>query len=142
MKELEILREYIKGNNIRQSVPREQVIRMFLKTEKHVSIQELHGLVVKSFPKIGLATVYRSMKIACGAGLAREIELSDSTMRYEHLFGHEHHDHLICIECGKFEEVKSQKIEKEQEKIAEEFGYMLVKHRHMLYGICPACKKK
>ena len=74
---------------------------------------------------IGIATVYRTMNLVCEAGLAREIELGDGNIRYEHLLGHEHHDHLVCVKCGAFEEIINSKIEKEQKAIAQQFGYLL-----------------
>lgn len=142
MNEIELLREYVRKGHIRQSVPREHIVRIFLETERHLSIQELHGLVQKKFPQIGIATIYRTMKIACDAGLAREIDFGEGNMRYEHHCGHEHHDHLVCIKCGTFEEIKNSRIEQEQEVVAKEYGYILVRHRHMLYGICPKCGRK
>lgn len=140
MIEIEILREYVKKEHIRQSLPREQIIKIFLESEKHLSIIELHALVQKQFPKIGIATIYRTMKIASDAGLAREIDFGEGNMRYEHHYGHAHHDHLICIKCGEFKEIENSTIEKEQETVAKEYGYLLIRHRHMLYGVCPKCK--
>ncbi len=140
MKEIMILRSFIESKGIRRSKQRERVLEIFLQTERHLTVQELNELINKEYFKVGVATVYRTMKLACEAGLAREIDFGDGNKRYEHLYGHEHHDHLICIECGSFEEIKNSRIEEEQKRVAERYGYDLVRHRHILYGICPKCK--
>ena len=140
MKEIEILRNYIKQNNVRHSKPREQIITEFLKAEKHLSVNDIYRLVQKKFPTIGIATIYRSMKIACEAGLAREIDFGDGKIKYEHHFDHGHHDHLVCVRCGVYVEIVNDKIEKEQKSIAEKNKFKLITHRHVLYGICQECK--
>lgn len=141
MKELQILDTFIYNKGIRHSKPREQILRVFLETERHLSVQELFGLVQKKHPTIGIATIYRTMALACEAGLAREIDFGEGNVRYEHLYGHEHHDHLVCIQCGAFREITNSRIEKEQMRMANEHGFDLVRHRHVLYGVCPECRK-
>ena len=79
------------------------------------------------------------MKLLSEAGLCRELQLEDGTTRYEHLYNHKHHDHLICTKCGKFIEIESPQIEALQEKLAKENGFVLLKHRLELYGICSTC---
>ena len=142
MKEIEILEQFIKNKGIRHSKPRQRILQIFLTTERHLSVQELYELVIKKFPSIGIATIYRTMSLACEAGLAREIDFGEGNIRYEHFYGHEHHDHLVCLKCGSFREITNSIIEKEQKRIARENGFELIKHRHVLYGICPLCKKK
>jgi Fur family ferric uptake transcriptional regulator len=61
--------------------------------------------------------------------------------RYEHLFGHEHHDHLICLNCGKYIEVVEPAIEELQAKLAQKNNFQVLRHRMELYGVCQDCRR-
>ncbi len=137
-----ILRQYLKNNGLLHSKQREQILDIFLKTEKHPTINDLYDLVRKKTPKIGLATVYRSMKVICGAGLARETDFGDGTKRFEHKYKHQHHDHLVCLKCGRIIEIISPEIEKLQENLAKKHRFNAVRHRMEIFGLCKTCKSK
>jgi Fur family transcriptional regulator, ferric uptake regulator len=132
---------YLKNNGVRSSSRRDKVFEVFIRCEKHVTVNELVALVHKKYPTIGIATVYRTLKLISESGIARAIEFGDGSLRYEHDYGHEHHDHLLCLECGAFREINSSRIEAEQLKIAKEQGFVLQKHKMVLYGLCPDCSK-
>jgi Fur family ferric uptake transcriptional regulator len=138
--EFEVLENFIRSKNLRRSEQRQQILDVFLKTEKHLTAEDLYNIVKKKNPSIGYATIYRSLKLFSEAGLCRELQVVDGTTRYEHLYNHKHHDHLICTKCGKFVEIESPEIEALQEKLAKKNGFELIKHRLELYGLCNACK--
>jgi len=77
-----------------------------------------------------------------GAGLCRTVDFGDGTQRFEHEYGHQHHDHLICIECGRFVEIYSPKLEKIQAEMVEKHGYEQISHKLQIFGLCPKCRKK
>ena len=77
------------------------------------------------------------MKLLCDAGLASERHFDDGITRYE--IEHEHHDHLVCVKCGKIIEFECDEIEASQNGIAERYGFRVLRHRHELYGHCAAC---
>jgi Fur family ferric uptake transcriptional regulator len=137
-----ILRQYMKNVGLLNSKKREQILEIFLKIEKHPTINELYERVRKKNPKIGLATVYRAMKVICQAGLAREIDFGDGLKRYEHEYGHEHHDHLVCVKCGRIIEVMSPEIERIQNRLAQKHNFSPIRHRMQIFGTCKACKQK
>lgn len=124
------------------SEQREQILDIFLKTEKHPTINDLYDLVKKKPPQIGLATIYRTMKVICDAGMARETDFGGGIRRFEHKYKRQHHDHLICLKCGRIIEVMSPEIEKLQESLAKKHRFKAVKHRMEIFGICKACKRK
>ena len=138
----QVLSQYLREKGIRQSKERTKVLEIFLNTERHLTANELYEIVRKKYSKIGYATVYRAMKVITEAGLAEEIEFGDGAKRYEHKYGHEHHDHLICIKCGKFVEAMNPQIEKLQKKLAIKQGFNLLRHKMHLFGICKECNKK
>ena len=113
-----------------------------MKREEHTTAEELYGIVKKRDRTIGQATVYRVVRLLCEAGLAREVDFGDGVMRYEHLYEHKHHDHLICRSCGRTVEVCDPVIEKLQEHLATKHGFQLLDHEMYLYGLCEGCRGK
>ncbi len=139
-KEREIFESHIRNKKLKYTEQRAQILETFLETERHLTAEELYVLVKKKYPPIGYATICRTAKLLCECGLCRELKLEDGVTRYEHLYGHEHHDHLICLKCGKFIEVVDPEIEKLQEKLARRERFTLQGHKLLAYGICRECK--
>lgn len=137
-----ILKQYIKDMGLLHSRQREQILEIFLKMEHHPTINDLYVRIKKKNPEIGLATVYRAMKVICDAGLARETDFGDGIKRYEHEYGHEHHDHLVCVKCGKIIEVMNPEIEKLQSELAKKHNFTALSHRMQIFGTCKACKPR
>jgi len=138
----DVLRKYLRDNGMIYSQQREQILDIFLATEKHPTIDDLYKLVREKNPKIGLATVYRALKVICNAGLAQETDFGDGQRRFEHKYRHQHHDHLICSKCGRVIEVTSPKIEAMQKSLAKSYNFTPTSHTMQIFGICRACKKK
>lgn len=138
----DVLGQYLKEAGIRHSDQRNSVLEVFLAVEKHLTARELYQLVKRKYPNIGYATVYRAMKVIADAGLADEVDFGEGVRRFEHKYGHDHHDHMICLKCGKFVEAVSSKIEKLQEELALKYGFSLLRHKMHLYGICRECGRK
>lgn len=138
--EEKIFDDFVRSRGLKYSEQRRQVLRIFLRTEKHLAADELHRLVKKSFPSIGIATIYRTLKLLCESGLCRELKLDDGTTRYEHLYDHAHHDHLICTECGSMTEVLDKEIEKLQEQLAKKNSFKIKSHKLIIYGTCKNCR--
>lgn len=129
-------RTYVQDKRLNVTAQREAIVEMFLRTRDHVSIDELLSKVRKRQPKVGYATVYRTLKLLVDSGLAVERQFGDGQARYE-VVG-DHHDHLICIKCGLILEFEDDEIERLQDKIAERLGnFTVLRHRHELYGLCP-----
>ncbi|MBA3396690.1 MAG: transcriptional repressor [Deltaproteobacteria bacterium] len=129
-------RAYIQDRRLNTTSQREAIVEQFLRTKDHVSIDELLGKVRKRHPKVGYATVYRTLKLLVDSGLAIERQFGDGQARYE-VVG-DHHDHLICMKCSLILEFEDDEIERLQERIAERLGgFTVLRHRHELYGLCP-----
>jgi len=139
--EKRILEDYLAAKDLKYSRQREEILDVFLSTDRHPTANELYNSVRKKYPRLGFATIYRTLKLLCACGLGRELKLEDGTTRYEHLYGHRHHDHLICTKCGRFVEVVDSAIERLQEKLFKRYGFYPQRHRLELYGICRNCKK-
>ncbi len=140
--ELEIFESHIRNKNLKHTEQRAQILKTFLETERHLTAEELYILVKKAYPSIGYAAICRTIKLLCECELCRELKVEDGVTRYEHLYGHEHHDHLICLKCGKFKEIYSPKLEKIQNELVKKYGYVQEKHKLDIFGLCPKCAKK
>ncbi|MBF0329215.1 MAG: transcriptional repressor [Nitrospirae bacterium] len=136
----EIFANYISKQGLRNTQQRDDILAAFFSSEKHITVEELFSVVKTKNPAIGYATVHRNLNLLCECGLADEIKIGKQKARYEPKFGQKHHDHLICLRCGKFTEVINSKIEKLQDKLAEENGFMPVRHKLEIYGICRECR--
>ncbi len=131
--------QFIAGEGLRRTEQRGKVLDVFLATEKHVTVQELYDLVREKHRGIGYATVARTVKLICESGLCRQVDFGDGALRYEHKYDHEHHDHLICVKCGKLEEIYSPKLEKIQHELVKKYGYVQKSHKLDIFGLCPEC---
>lgn len=136
-----IFLEHIQRRGLRRTTQRDLIMEKFLQTEEHLTIEDLHWLVHKEDPTVGHTTVYRTLKLLTEAGLAREVRFGDNKTYYEHHYNHEHHDHMICTECGKVIEFFSPEIESMQDKAAESFGFKPTHHSLRMWGICAECQK-
>lgn len=134
--------DYITANSLKNTPQRRLIADTFFKSGKHLSIEELYNVVREKDNSVGQATVYRTLKLLCQAGLASEHHFGETTARYEPIVDDSHHDHLLCELCGKNVEIMDEKIERRQEEVAKNHGFTLLSHRMMLIGICDVCRKK
>jgi Fur family ferric uptake transcriptional regulator len=130
---------FIKKKGLRATRQREEILRAFFSAGRHITVDDLYALVKKKNPEIGYATVHRNLKFLCECGLADEIKVGNKKARYELKYGHSHHDHLICLKCGRFIEVRDEKIEKLQTKLAEANDFIPMRHKLEIYGTCKEC---
>ena len=110
------LARYLEEHSLKHTKQREAILEVFLEATGHITSDELYTSVRDLHPNIGYTTVYRTMKLLCEAGLASERHFDDGITRYE--IAHEHHDHLVCVKCGKIIEFECAMIENTQEEIA------------------------
>ncbi|MDF1565037.1 MAG: transcriptional repressor [Deltaproteobacteria bacterium] len=136
----EALRAYLSEQGLKSTRQRDLIVDVFFASEEHLRVDELLSRVRAIDPKVSQATVYRTIRLLKESGLAQERHFGDGQARYEPSAQDEdHHDHLICVECGKIVEFVDTRIEKLQEEVAGEYGFAVVKHKMELYGICEEC---
>jgi Fur family ferric uptake transcriptional regulator len=140
----ERLDAYMNKRGLRSTAQRRVIADIFFKSPKHVTIEELLAAVREVEPRVGYATVYRTLKLFAECGIAAERNFGDGQTRYElsDESTHTHHDHLICVECGKIIEFHDERIEALQADIARKFGFRITSHKHEVYGECSDCQKK
>lgn len=139
--EVRVFHDHIRRAGLKRTAQRDLILDVFLRTEGHVSSEDLYELVKQTDPSIGFTTVYRTLKLLQECGLARNVQYYDGRMLYEHDFKHEHHDHLICTSCGRLIEFFSQVIENMQDEIAARHGFRPETHSLRIFGTCQDCQR-
>jgi Fur family transcriptional regulator, ferric uptake regulator len=135
-------RRALREKSLKSTAQRDDIARVFFGTTRHLSIDELYREVRKVNPRVGYATVYRTIKLLKDCGLADEQHFADGQTRYENTESEaEHHDHILCDRCGRIVEFSEDALERLQEDIAARLGFVLARHRLELYGICRDCRE-
>jgi len=126
-----------------RTTPQRLLVAETLFHHRHLNVDELHRQVRLIDPTLGYATVYRTLKLLERYGFVNCSNFGDGTARYEVNIGsQEHHDHMICTDCGKIVEFENDRIERLQEEVAKSHGFRLTSHRMDLFGLCPECQTK
>jgi Fur family ferric uptake transcriptional regulator len=137
-----MLSAYMSKKGLRSTDQRRLIVETFFSSDNHVSIEELLAQVRAKEPRVGYATVYRTLRLLTECGVANERRFGDGPTRYELADDVTHHDHLICVGCGDITEFEEPRIEDLQERVARKYGFALRSHKHELYGVCPRCQSK
>jgi Fur family transcriptional regulator, ferric uptake regulator len=138
--EMHVFLDYLEQKKLKLTPHRELILENFVENEGHRSVEDIYRVLREKDPRIGYTTVYRTMKLLADCGLAREVDLADGITRYEHLYNHEHHDHMICMQCGNSFEFYNADIEAVQDAASEQLGFKVLDHRLQIYGLCQSCR--
>ena len=138
---MQVFMEYLQERRLKLTPHRQLILDTFLQNEGHRSVEDIYRVVRTADPRVGYTTVYRTMKILLDCGLAREIDLADGITRYEHLYNHQHHDHMICMQCGNSIEFYDPEIETLQDEASEHLGFKVLDHKLQIYGVCRVCRR-
>lgn len=131
----------IKQAGLKVTLPRVKVLSVLETSRKrHLSAEDLYKTLLEKGEEIGLATVYRVLTQFELAGLVSRHNFEGGQSVFELNRGG-HHDHLVCVKCGKVVEFLEEAIEERQRAIAENHGFTLEDHSLVIYGFCPGCRE-
>lgn len=139
---LEEFKALLKKNGEKFTIQREVILETLYNSDEHLTPEALHQLIQKQHPelKTGIATIYRTLSRLEESDIVTSLSFGVQGKKYE-LGAKDHHDHMICTECGSIIEFVDEEIEKRQHKIADEFGFKMTDHSMQIYGICRDCQK-
>ncbi|MEE9189311.1 MAG: transcriptional repressor [Candidatus Neomarinimicrobiota bacterium] len=140
MKTYSVLKEALKDSGLRYTRQRQAVWDELCSTSDHRDAEDIYVTLVHDGLPVSRATVYRTIEVLVKKGLARKLDIGDGRSRYEMRLENSHHDHMICVNCGKIEEFVDLRIEELQEDVAKRHGYILNTHNLQLYGLCGDCQ--
>ena len=132
----------LRNVGLKVTLPRVKILEILEKQtdDKHLSAEKVYKILLSEDEEIGLATVYRVLTQFESAGLVTRHHFEGGNSVFELNKG-SHHDHIVCIKCGKVDEFTDSVIEKHQEDIAEKLGFTLTDHSLYLYGVCSKCNR-
>jgi Fur family transcriptional regulator, ferric uptake regulator len=126
----------LKSSGLKATLPRLKILEIFQGSSvRHLSAEDVYKLLLAENLDVGLATVYRVLTQFEQAGILSRNHFESGKAVFE-LDQGTHHDHLVCLDCGRVEEFFDEEIERRQHKIAEERGFKLTEHALSLYGNC------
>lgn len=129
----------LKSAGLKATLPRLKILELFEKSEeRHLSAEDVYKVLLNAGDDVGLATVYRVLTQFEDAGLLTRHHFESGKAVFELNEG-EHHDHIVCVKCGKVEEFFDEEIERRQKEAAESHGFKMQEHSLMIYGICNDC---
>jgi len=132
----------LKKAGLKVTLPRVKILNILEKNGKrHLTAEDVYKALIESGEDVGLATVYRVLTQFEAAGLVTRHHFEEGHSVFE-LDAGEHHDHIVCVGCGKVDEFVDEVIEKRQEKIASKAGYTITDHSLYIYGVCGDCQVK
>lgn len=139
--EMRILRQHLAENGLKLTRQRLHIAERFLELEGHLSAEDLYQALAEDGQKVGLATVYRTLKMLVDAGLAQVRHFPDGAARYENVYGEPAHDHLVCVECHRIIEIENPFVEQLYQRAFEEHGFVASGHRIVVTGVCAECQQ-
>lgn len=140
---LEEFKALLKKNGEKFTIQREVILETLYNSDEHLTPEALHQLIQKQHPelKTGIATIYRTLSRLEDSEIVTSLSFGAQGKKYE-LGAKDHHDHMICTECGNITEFVDQAIEERQHKIADELGFKMQDHSMQIYGICKNCQNQ
>lgn len=138
--DLEKFKAVLREEELRFTPQRYEVFREVCASAEHREAEEIYRVLQQRNVHVSRATVYRTMDILFKYDLVRRMDIGDGRWRYEHWLDCSHHDHIICVRCGRIVEFLSPEIEELQRKVCGKFNYELVRHVHQLFGLCHECR--
>ena len=134
--------EYLRQEGLRLTPQRKRIFDAVYGTHEHFSAETLYGWLREGVgSKVSRATVYRTLDLLNRGGFIESLDAGRGELVYEHVLGHNHHDHMICQGCGKIEEFHDERIEELQKAAARAKGFVVVSHVHRLSGFCKSCAR-
>lgn len=121
---------------------RSVILQRTLSCNGHFDPESLYLQIKETGLKASRASVYRTINLLCECGLIGKVTKTEHGTIYENTFGHEHHDHMLCIKCGNIIEFHSQELEKLQENLCKKQGFQGASHTLEIRGYCKKCQKK
>src|SRR5262245_34442217 len=135
------LRELLERKKLKKTSQRALIWGTLLESKGHPSVEQIRDLLIKKGHRIGVATIYRTLKILLASGYIRQSKLHGITS-YEPVVGQPNHLHFICNNCGSNVEFPSRRVESLIKQVTREFDFEERYSRYAIFGLCKSCIRK
>ena len=135
--------EFLRTESLKMTPQRRRIFEKAFEVHDHFSVERMYEwLKAEEGPAVSRATVYRTLEVLERGGFIEAVETGRGEVVYEHVLGHEHHDHMVCVMCSRIEQFQDEEIESLQRQNAERLGFVMTGHMLRLSGICQDCAKE
>jgi Fur family ferric uptake transcriptional regulator len=135
------LNGFVNRKNLKHSEAREKILETIVYETRHFKMQDLLDRVKNKFPEMGQATLYRNLPMLVECGILQEGPTDTDGQVFYELTDPDHHDHIVCLDCGKIFEFHDDSIEERQDSVTKDLSFRSKSHRHVIYASCEFVKK-
>lgn len=135
----DVFREYLRERGLKYTGERRLVLHAVMRNDEHFEAEQLLLTMRQAQAHVGKATVYRTLKLLVDSRIVHEVRLSDKHMHYEHTYGQDPHDHMVCRRCGRIIEFDAAEVVRLRSALAAERHFHAQTHRFQIIGLCEAC---
>ena len=139
---LQTFQEYLSRQGLNLTHQREEILRCLMEADRHLGVEEVYERVRRKDRTIGRATVFRTVRLLQECGLVAEVGAANGRSKFELKADRPHHDHMICVECGRIMEFQSPMMERFQDEAIRRHGFVALWHRHEIFGRCHDCQEQ
>jgi len=139
--EFQVFQDYIRQRGLRRTPERELILREIFAVHGHFDVDELYLQLRTQGSKVSKASIYRALPLFMDCGLIREVDFRDGHWHYEHIYGHEQHNHLRCLGCGEIREFEEPSLKLLEKQLARAHGYQIKGHQLEVHGFCANCQE-
>ena len=139
---LERFRRWLREQRLPVTAQRDRIAETVFGSEEHLSVEAIARRLRERGPRVGVATIYRTLGLLVSAGLVREHEFGEGFRRFEPAGGEDAHGHLICVRCGRVVEFENERLERMLPVVADEHAFQHRRHRVEIFGTCRDCLQR
>ncbi len=139
----DLFERFLRDNRLKHTAQRLKIVKRAFSMPKHFSAEDLYHVLKRERTNVSKATVYRTLKLLVEAHFLDELEIGAREAKfYEPVLGRDHHDHMICLRCGRIIEFADPKIERLQDDAARDKQFRVLSHSLKLFGLCVDCDQR
>jgi Fur family ferric uptake transcriptional regulator len=134
-----VFREYLRHRGLKYTAERKLLLEAVMQNNEHFEVEQLLLDLRQTARRVGKATVYRTLKLLVDCGIVREVHFSNKQVHYEHAYGQDPHDHMVCTRCGRIVEFDAADVVRLRTVLSSRYGFYPLSHRFQIRGLCENC---
>jgi Fur family ferric uptake transcriptional regulator len=134
-----VFREYLRDRGLKYTDERRELLRAVMHNDEHFEAEQLLLQLRQAGSRVAKATIYRTLPLLVSCGIVKAVQFSNDRVHYEHTYGQDPHDHMVCRRCGRIIEFDSSDVDRLRTAIAARHAFYAVSHRLQIMGLCQQC---
>jgi len=134
-----VFREYLRDRGLKYTDERQELLQAVMRNDEHFEAEQLLLQLHQAGSRVAKATIYRTLPLLVSCGIVKAVQFSNDRVHYEHTYGQDPHDHMVCRRCGRIIEFDSSDVDRLRAALAARHGFYAVSHRLQIMGLCQQC---